>query len=331
LYTTWDLSYRLLEKEDADAARLLKLLAYFDNQHIWFELMHAGIFNDYSEWLLAVVTEPSDFEGVMRVLADYCFIEVQLKTQSFSMHSCVHDWTLAGLNKNVDSWSYWYAFDCTANSICDEDWDTFGQIQYAQLALLAVRLTHSKFEGVGEVIPVDRIDEAEFISQLLRKQVQFEAAELAFQRVLAGNEKALGPDHTSTLRTVINLGCLYRDQGKLDEAEEMLVRALAGYEKALGPDHTSTLNTVNNFSDTVYNLGILYAEQDKLAQAEEMLVRVLAGREKALGRDHTSTFYTVNNLGVLYRDQGKLDMAEVMYRRVLNGFETCLGLDHPTT
>ena len=49
-----------------------------------------------------------------------------------------------------------------------------------------------------------------------------------YVRALAGNEKALGPDHTSTLDTVNNLGILYRDQGKLAEAEQMYQRALAG-------------------------------------------------------------------------------------------------------
>jgi tetratricopeptide (TPR) repeat protein len=53
-----------------------------------------------------------------------------------------------------------------------------------------------------------------------------------YQRALAGYEKALGPDHTSTLETVNNLGLLYRAQGKLAEAEQMYQRALAGYEKA---------------------------------------------------------------------------------------------------
>ena len=61
-----------------------------------------------------------------------------------------------------------------------------------------------------------------------------------YQRALAGYEKALGPDHTSTLDTVNNLGILYSDQGKLKEAEEMYQRALAGKEKALGPDHDRT-------------------------------------------------------------------------------------------
>ena len=49
-----------------------------------------------------------------------------------------------------------------------------------------------------------------------------------YERALAGYEKALGPDHTSTLRTVHNLGILYADQGKLGEAERMHQRALVG-------------------------------------------------------------------------------------------------------
>ncbi|CAG8024249.1 unnamed protein product [Penicillium nalgiovense] len=72
-----------------------------------------------------------------------------------------------------------------------------------------------------------------------------------YQRALAGYEKALGPNHTSTLVTVNNLGNLFSDQGKLKEAEEMYQRALVGQEEALGPNHTSTLDTVNN-------LGVLY-------------------------------------------------------------------------
>jgi tetratricopeptide (TPR) repeat protein len=62
-----------------------------------------------------------------------------------------------------------------------------------------------------------------------------------YQRALAGKEKALSPDHTSTLNTVQNLGNLYSVQGKLEEAEEMYQRALVGKKKALGPDHTSLL------------------------------------------------------------------------------------------
>ncbi len=50
-------------------------------------------------------------------------------------------------------------------------------------------------------------------------------AENMYLRALTGYEKAWGPEHTSTLDTVNNLGNLYRDQGKMKEAEDMFQRA----------------------------------------------------------------------------------------------------------
>jgi tetratricopeptide (TPR) repeat protein len=87
-------------------------------------------------------------------------------------------------------------------------------------------------------------------------------AEKMYERALQGREKALGAEHTSTLRTVNHFGSLYKDQGMLAEAEKMYKRALQGREKALGAEHTSTLDTVNS-------LGNLYAHQSKLAEAEK--------------------------------------------------------------
>jgi tetratricopeptide (TPR) repeat protein len=66
-----------------------------------------------------------------------------------------------------------------------------------------------------------------------RGQGKLAEAEQMYLRALAGKEKALGPDHTSTLNTVGNLGGLYYAQGKLAEAEQMHQRALAGKEKTL--------------------------------------------------------------------------------------------------
>jgi hypothetical protein len=74
-----------------------------------------------------------------------------------------------------------------------------------------------------------------------------------YSRALAGYEKAWGPDHTSTLSMVNNLGSLYADQDKLNETENMYSRALAGYEKAWGPDHTLTLNTVDNLGEILFD------------------------------------------------------------------------------
>ncbi|TVY12575.1 hypothetical protein LARI1_G009651, partial [Lachnellula arida] len=42
-----------------------------------------------------------------------------------------------------------------------------------------------------------------------------------YQRALQDYEKAWGPEHTSTLDTINNLGFFYIDQSKLVEAEQM--------------------------------------------------------------------------------------------------------------
>lgn len=130
LYTTWDLSYSQLETQYPVAAQLLKLLAYFDNQKLWHGLFQAEQPDGSLVWLNKLWSDVVDFENFMGVLAHYCFVEVKPTTQSYSVHSCVHDWTLAGLNTTVDVLSYTYAISCAAASVDADGWDAVGHIQY---------------------------------------------------------------------------------------------------------------------------------------------------------------------------------------------------------
>ena len=101
-----------------------------------------------------------------------------------------------------------------------------------------------------------------------------------FQRVLKGYEEALGPDHTSTLNSVNNLGNLFADQGKLKEAESMFQRALKGYEEALGSELVKTYVPALN---TVENLARLYQVMGKATQAEHMYKQAIIGLEAVFG------------------------------------------------
>ncbi|KAJ5773565.1 hypothetical protein N7457_008461 [Penicillium paradoxum] len=293
---TWMISYLEIQKRDSNAANLLLLLAHFDNRDIWYELVQNGRKSStVPDWLERITSRKLSFKLGVRSLIGFSLLESKEQNGSYAMHPVVQDWCLhiASTNTNVDS------------------------IQLNELALISV----------GHYVPKSsERDYAELQQRLIphANHGKLKDAEEMYQRALAGYEKALGLDHTSTLNTVNNLGLLYSDQGKLKEAEEMYQRALAGDEKALGPDHTSTLDTVNN-------LGLLYSDQGKLKEAEEMYQRALAGDEKALGPDHTSTLDTVNNLGTLYSDQGKLKEAEEMYQRALAGYKKALGPDHTST
>ncbi|KAJ5335793.1 uncharacterized protein N7506_005729 [Penicillium brevicompactum] len=293
---TWMISYLEIQKRDPSAADLLLLLAHFDNRDIWYELVESGRHSSNApDWLKKAISSGLAFKICMRSLIGFSLLESKQQEGSYAMHPVVQDWCLhiSNTNKHVN-------------------W-----MQLNELALISV--------GYSVPSASDR-NYFELQQRLLphANYCKLQEAEEMYQRALAGNKKALGPDHTSTLSTVNNLGLLYSDQGKLKEAKEMYQRALAGYEKAVGPDHTSTLDTVNN-------LGVLHSKQGKLKEAEEMYQRALAGYEKALGPDHMSTLNTVNNLGNLYSDQGKLKEAKEMYQRALAGTEKALGLDHPST
>ena len=94
----------------------------------------------------------------------------------------------------------------------------------------------------------ERTGPANNFGNLYKNQGKLQEAEGMHWRVLGGKEKALGPNHTSTLKIVNNLGILYKDPGKLKEVEEMYRRALAAYERVLGPHHRRIWRVVDRLS-----------------------------------------------------------------------------------
>jgi Tfp pilus assembly protein PilF len=306
--STWTISLKQVRSHNEDAAELLTFLAYLNNRDIWYDLLKAGA-SDEVPWMRRVTESKVHFQRAMSKLYNYSLVDVI--AGSYQVHPCLHDWLVECLNTPPDFVFFMTALGCIADSIDDQSTPQFW-IANRRLLEHTEQLQSPRFRELWQLSASE-------------ERVLAAAHGIAgLQREWDRLEKALGPDHTSTLDTVNNLGLLYCDQGKLNEAEEMFRRALAGRKKALGPDHTSTLGTVNN-------LGLLYCDQGKLDVAEEMFRRALAGREKALGPDHTSTLGTVNNLGLLCCDQGKLDVAEEVFRRALAGREKALGPDHTST
>ncbi|KAL5318058.1 hypothetical protein ACEPPN_015162 [Leptodophora sp. 'Broadleaf-Isolate-01'] len=326
LYSTWQISFDNVKQQNPLSADLLRLWAYFDNQDLWFELLRHSDSGD-PEWIRELTKDELSFDGAVRVLSSHGLVEVAMsspeciESKGYSIHGCVHSWTIHALNQEWDYDLASLAVKFVGAHVPGEKDD---QPWIIQRRLLPHAARCSYMFSNSLVVDDELADECRDLGDLYADQGKLDLAEQMYQRALQGKEKAWGPEHMSTLSTVNNLGILYADQGKLDEAEQMYQRALQGYEKAWGPEHTSTLSTVNN-------LAALYADQGKLDEAERMYQRALQGYEKAWGPDHTSTLSTVNNLGLLYRTQGKLDLAEQMYQRALQGYEKAWGPDHTST
>jgi tetratricopeptide (TPR) repeat protein len=331
VFTTLELSLQGLSGDVELIEDFFTLSAFFDISSIGENLFEVAAQIGNPPWKSLCLSEKMwdtyKYQDVLAILNNLSLLQSLLIEEKaiFSLHPLVADWLV--LRRDASSRRDYTIQSCSAaeefiysnkDSLAAADrtyW--IGQVMSCWANQCAY-LTKSDFEDetvLGQLLT---------FAGFLKDNALLKEAEKVYVRMLEGFEKAFGPDHTSTLRAVNNLGMLYQDQGKLELTEQMYERTLAGYEKALGPDHTSTLDTVNN-------LGILYCSQGKLELAEQMFERALMGYEKALGPDPTSTLGTVHNLGMLYQDQGKLELAEQMYERALAGKEKVLGPDHTST
>ena len=187
LYTTWNLSLVHIEQEMSQAAKLLAFLAYLDHQDIWYDLLRVGPGTDRPQWFADLTRDEFLFEQAMTTLARYCLVEGHYQTGSYSLHVCVHDWTLNGLNRDIDTSQYWLAFDCVAGHVRLEDWDNLSALRYRRLTPHAMRLVHERFQRAGgqQEWLQSELTRAQVIGQLLYQQIQYKAAERMYLRVLS--------------------------------------------------------------------------------------------------------------------------------------------------
>ena len=120
------------------------------------------------------------------------------------------------------------------------------------------------------------------------------------ERLVADQERFLGPDHPDTLSSRNNLAAAYRDAGRMEEAITMLEQVLATRERVLGPRHPATV-----FSQS--NVALAYRDAGRIEKAITMLEQVLGAYKRVLGPDHPDTLTSRGNLARAYRDAGRTD------------------------
>jgi tetratricopeptide (TPR) repeat protein len=86
------------------------------------------------------------------------------------------------------------------------------------------------------------------LAGLLDRQGDYAAARPLYERALAINEQALGPQHPATAVSLNNLAGLLDRQGDYAAARPLYERALAINEQALGPQHPDTQTVRRNLA-----------------------------------------------------------------------------------
>jgi len=113
LYSTWNVSLQKVQDQDPAAAELLKLMAYLDNQDLWY-----GLFHDVSDapaWWSELIKSRARFNRAVSTLHNYSLLEVN--GGQYSLHTCEHDWTLEHLNHGINHERCRIAIHCVAANV----------------------------------------------------------------------------------------------------------------------------------------------------------------------------------------------------------------------
>jgi len=165
-----------------------------------------------------------DFRNAVETLLNYSLVESHSLPNSYAMHSVVHDWCFELFREDSAQEMTQIVLIAVGQAV------PYGK-DLENLILERRLLSHAsryvQCTGYGHILG-GLIDELSIVLDslfnlgvLFRHQGRLAEAEAMYQRALVGKEKALGPEHLSTLNTVNNLGILFWNQGRLAEAEAM--------------------------------------------------------------------------------------------------------------
>jgi tetratricopeptide (TPR) repeat protein len=160
------------------------------------------------------------------------------------------------------------------------------------------------------------------LEELLLVQDRARVAEQLYERTLAFYERAFGPDHPRTVRTLKSLARVYNRQQKHDRAEPLYQRMLAIAERTAGYNQLDVAVILEKLAG-------LYDAQGRRECVWHSMRRVLMIKEAALGPSHSDAIEVVARLAKMARDLERLSDAKLLYRRWLSVTEKTFGPDHP--
>jgi tetratricopeptide (TPR) repeat protein len=243
----------------------------------------------------------------MGLLVRYSLAGAKEGASSHSMHPVVHKWC-GQLAESEEQYSiYSIAAGLVASNLGSAREEEFWK---KRKRVLSHEVTISKWIRTALSCKEGRVHDAlaepwvlHNLGDLLSEEDRTEA-EAMYQRALQGKEKARGPGHTLTLRTVNNLGNLYQDLGRMDEAEAMYRRALQVYEKAIKPENLSTHVPALT---TMWSLAFLYDRQHRVEDGRTWYSKALLGYEGVFGIGHPTCQKLRSDLTSLDEEQKEVD------------------------
>jgi len=315
--TTWNIAFDEVKQISSPGADLLNLCAFMAPDDIPVELLNSGV-QYLPGSLTAVAGDPLAFDDAVAPLLRYSLVEITAGT--ISVHRLVQAVTRDRLDE--DEKKKWAE---AAVRIVDEAFP-FDSDDVGTWPVCSRLLPHALAAAEhAEALDVASDSTGRLLNQTglyLKERARFVEAKEMYERALAINEAAYGPDHPQVAIRLNNLGGVLQDLGDMEGAKKMFERALAIDEATYGPDHPTVAIDVNNLGGVLQDLG-------GMEGAKKMFERALAIGEATYGPDHPTVAIRVNNLGSVLKALGDMEGAKKMFERALAIDEAAYGPDHP--
>ncbi|KAG8716716.1 hypothetical protein FRC09_015318 [Ceratobasidium sp. 395] len=335
IYTTWKMSYDLL---DESARKTLWLLAYLQRDRITVEMFRRAAtgmtvfeptppvsdidrsaLDETKSYLSSFLNSDGawnldSFLSTMAEIQSCSLISYDRTNETYELHTLVQVWIRTVIPFSPEVALAQSVFLLSLSIDEGEETQDYGFRRSLELHIISAVELHEHIN----------IACAANFGAVLDEVGQYDKAMVLRLRVVEDLKRVLGADHEETLSAMDNLATTYSNQGLYKQAETMEVHVLEGRRRALGDEHPSTLTAMGNLAAT-------YSHQGLYKQAETLEVQVLEGRKRSLGDAHPDVLTAMSNLAMTYSDQGLYKQAEMLRVEVLEGRKRVLGDEHPDT
>lgn len=315
---TWGASFEKIEERSSDAVELLKLMAFLGPDEVPISLFTGGekCFSDDSK---PYFSESGQFHNAVEPLLEFSLVKADGRT--LSIHRLVQEVLRARMADDEErTWA-----SAALLLFTPVFWgDVVTDVE--RWALLDVSLPHALAAADHcERLKVEEKNVAWLLNQAgvhSETRADYTRAKSLYERALAIDEAAYGPDDPRLAIRLNKLGGVLESLGDYTGAKSHFERALAMDEAAYGPDDPAVARDLNN-------LGELFRRLGEYKRAKALDERALAILERAHGEEHPHVATTANNLGLVLRALGDYKGAKSLFERAIAIGEKTLGPDHP--
>ncbi|KAH0557138.1 hypothetical protein GP486_005072 [Trichoglossum hirsutum] len=334
VFTTWELSFKILERHDTCTAELMLLLAFLHHETPWEGLFLLGsptnsnltFQSDEFCWLAELCADEFRFKSAFGKIVAVSLAKRGPLPGSLYLHPLVHAWGRDRLAPQERHRKLIHALIVIGNALeaiaklppTTENWILKHRVLVHADA--CINFMKSECEGIQTFFAEPEVVSAFFqISALyrdfgrLRQAEQFLRSLLRFSTI--DNKDPIIYESQRLLADVLV------EVGVHGEAEELYRTATKAQTILFGTDHYRTLASRVGLGMLLWGIG-------RLDEAEDLLKNIIAklndlpGKAGIIGRE------AAINLGMVYWHQGRLKEAEICYGMVLDELAVYGGQDN---